>query len=170
MKGIVALLVITLAAGGSANAAPVVLDLSRSHSVEDLKRSGLRIKEIAGGLHGQAYSFQNQEVEIRLPAGRSITQTMVLGTIDTRDGKLRQLSMYGGVMPLEQAAQVARMFLQSVGLPLNELDIWKQRNLNRGLSSDGFSASPILKYYPVIGIAVTSSQNKLYPWVVRFEI
>jgi hypothetical protein len=170
MKGIVALLLITLAAGGSANAAPVVLDLSRSHSFEDLMRSGLSIKEIAGGLHGQAYSIQSQEVEIRLPAGRSITQTMVLGTIDTQNGELRQLSMYGEVMPLEQAVQIAHLFHQSYDLPTAAMTAWKDANRNGIRSVNGYSVSPVLQYYPIISLAIDGSINQLYPWVVRFEI
>jgi len=169
MKGFLAMLLIAFA-GLSAGAAPVILDLSRSHSVEDLKRSGLRINEIAGGLHGQAYSFQNQEVEIRLPAGRSITQNMVLGTIDTKDGKLSQLSMYGDVMPLEQAIQIAHLFHQSYGLPTAELTAWKNANQNGIRSVNGYSVSPVLKYYPIVSLAIDGSINQLYPWVIRVEI
>lgn len=153
-----------------ASAAPVVLDLSRSHSVEDLKRSELRVKEIAGGLHGQAYSFQNQEVEILLPRGRSFKQTVVLGTIDTKDGELTRLYMSGGVMPREQAVQIAHLFHQSYGLPDAKLTEWNITNQSSVRSVNGYAISPVLKSYPIVSLAIDDSINKLYPWVIRFEV
>jgi len=169
MKGLLAILLIACAAA-AANAAPVVLDLSHSHTVDDLKRSGLRVTEIAGGLHGQAYSLQNQEVEIRLPAGRSIIQNIVLGTIDTKEDKLTDLFMFGEVMPHNQALQVATLFHQSFGLPLNQLSTWDIQNKQKIRDGEPYSISANLNFYPRIGVAIKPSMNGLYPWVISFSL
>jgi hypothetical protein len=153
-----------------AKAAPAVLDLSRSHSVEELKRSNLRVKEIAGGLHGQAYSFENQEVEIRLPGGRTIIQTVVLGTIDTRDGSLTDLYMYGNVMPQDQAVQVAEMFIKTFALSPGSLNQWEAQNRGKARNGEPFSISANLNFYPRTGIGIKPSMNGLYPWVVSLSL
>jgi len=157
-------------AGTAVNAVPVVLDLSRSHTVDGMKRSGLRVTEIAGGLHGQAYSFQNQEVEIRLPGGRSIIQNIVLGTIDTKEGKLTDLFTFGEVMPYDQALQVAALFHQSFRLPINQLSTWDIQNKQKIRDGEPYSISANLNFYPRIGIAIKPSMNGLYPWVISFSL
>ena len=154
----------------SAVAAPVVLDLSHSHTVADLKRSGLQVKEIAGGLHGQAYSFQNQEVTILLPGGRSITQNMVLGTIDTKEDSLTELYMYGDVMPHDQAVQVERMFHESFGLPLDRLNLWDARNRDKTRNGEPYSISANLNFYPRVGVGIKSGMNDLYPWIISSSL
>jgi hypothetical protein len=151
-------------------ASPAVLDFSRSHTVEDLIKSGLQIKEIAGGADEQDFSFQNQEVEILLPAGRSIHQNVKLGIIDSKDGQMIQMSTTGDIMPHEQAVKVANLFQKSFGISLDSLNQWDAINRNKGWSGDTYGVSPILKYYPIVGLAINSSNNKLYPWVIRFEM
>jgi len=170
MRAISGIAILTTCFAIMANAAPVVLDLSRSHSVEDLKRSGLRVKEIAGGLHGQAYSFQNQEVEILLPAGRSFRQKVALGTIDTRDSQLTRLSMYGGVMPHDEAIQVMRMFLESFDLSVTPFDEWEAQNRGKIRNAEPYSASANLRFYPRVSLGLGPSMNGLYPWVIELLI
>jgi hypothetical protein len=151
-------------------ASPAVLDLSRSHSVDDLKRSGLDWKEIAGGTGERDFVFENQEVTILLPVGRSICQRVELGIVDTKDGLLTRLSMTGGVMPQNQAFQVAMGFVGGFDLPTSGLLEWDERNRGKQFGADGFSASPGLAYFPTVGISLDSSMNRLYPWVIRFEV
>jgi len=152
------------------DAAPVILDLSRTHSVEDLRRSGLIITEINGGLHGQAYLFENQEVEILLPAGRRIRQKMVLGIIDTKDGKLTRLKVNGEVMPHDQAVQVMRLFHESFDLPVAPFDAWEARNRGKIRNAEPFSCSANRKSYPIVSLGVDVSMNGLYPWVIGLLI
>lgn len=154
----------------AALASPNVLDLSKSHSVNDLKRSGLVLKELAGGSGGRDFSFKNQEVIILLPGGRSIQQWVELGIIDTETDLLTRLSITGGVMPQEQAFQVAKLFLQNFNLPMAGLDEWNKRNQNNDFRGDGFGATSGWGYYPRISLAIDRSVNKLYPWVVRCEM
>lgn len=151
-------------------AAPVVLDLSRSHMVDDLKKSGLVMKEISGGTGEQDFAFENQEVEIRLPGGRSIQQMVILGIIDSKDDLLTRFSITGDVMPHDQAIQVAKIFHQSFGLETSELDAWYKNNIGKVRNAEPYSISANLKFYPRIGITIRQSMNDLYPWVIGLSI
>ena len=156
--------------GANAQANSIVLDLSRSHTVEDLNKSGLTVSEIAGGLHGQSYSFQNQNIKILLPGGRKIEQSVTLGTINTKQDQLSQISMYGGIMPHDQTFQVAKIFHQSFGLQTSELDAWYKHNIGKVRNAEPYSVSANLKFYPRVGITIRSSMNGLYPWVIALSI
>lgn len=170
MKGVLLRILVVVCIELNAAAVPVVLDLSRSHQLEDLKKSSLVIKAIAGGAGREDFSFENQEVEIHLPGGRIVRQAVVLGIVDSKKGLLTKLSITGGAMPQEQAFQIARLFQQSFDLPLDELNDWKKRNEGLELSSDRYGVSALLKYYPVVSLSIDGSINRLYPWVIRFEI
>ena len=152
------------------NAGALKLDFSRSHTVEDLRRSGLLLNEIRGGTNEQDFSFENQEVEVLLPGGRRISQIVEFGIIDSKNGLLTRLSISGGVMPQNQAYQVARIFHQSFGLPLDELEEWNQRNKGGGLSSDAFGSPTPQTYYPAVGIGIVPGTNKLYPWDINLVL
>ncbi len=154
----------------SALASPVVIDLSRSHTVDDLKKSGLVMREIGGGTDEHDFTFKNQEVEIRLPGGRSIRQKVKLGIIDTKDGFLNELSMSGDVMPHEQAVLVARSFNLSFGLPDDDLNQWNLHNLGQISDGNPYSISANLRFYPRVGMGIKPSMNALYPWVIRLVI
>jgi hypothetical protein len=151
-------------------AASVKLDFSRSHTIEDVKKSGLLLNQIKGGTDELDFSFQNQEIEVLLPGGRTFRQFVELGIIDSKNGLLSRFSTSGGVMPQEQAYLVARIFHQSFGLPLNNLEEWNRRNQGNGLSGEAFGVSPTFKYYPIVGIAIVPGTNKLYPWDINFKI
>jgi hypothetical protein len=170
MKSIVFQLLFVVLFSPLALASPKVIDLSRSHSVDDLKRSGLALKEIAGATSDRDFVFQNQEVRILLPGGRSIQQQVELGIADTKDGLITRLSMTGGVMPQEQAYQVAKSFLQNFNLPLASLQEWNGQNQEGQFGSGSFGATSGWGFYPRVGLAISSSVNKLYPWVVRCEM
>jgi hypothetical protein len=170
MKSIILHLFIAMWLSQLSWASPVVIDLSRSHSFEDLKRSGLALKEIAGGKGERDFVFENQKVKILLPGGRSIQQQVELGIVDTKDGLLTRLSMTGGVMPQEQAYQVAKSFLQNFNLPKANLEEWNTQNQGRQFGRNSFGASSGWGFYPRVGLAISSSVNKLYPWVVRCEM
>lgn len=152
---------------GSCFGAPIILDFRKSHTVQDFKDSGLQIQEIRGGLEGQAYVFQNQEVEVLLPVNRLIRQSVVLGTVDTREGVLTEFDIYGDVMPHDQAAAVGRSFLESFGLPTDKFESWIVDNQKGGRDGKVFSVSANLVYYPRVSFAVRPSMNGLYPWVTK---
>jgi hypothetical protein len=153
-----------------ASAAPLLLDLSRSHSIETLKRSGIRVNEIAGGLRGQAYLFENLEIEILLPGGRSFKQAVVLGTIDTKDGEITRLYMSGGVMPHDEAIEVMRLFHERFYLPMDSFDAWETRNRGKIRNAEPYSVSTNERFYPRVSLGMDVSMNGLYPWVIGLLI
>jgi hypothetical protein len=150
-------------------ASPTVLDFSRSHTMEDLRQSGLEISEMYSGVF-ESYSFKNQEVEIRLPAGRSIHHNIELGIIDTKNKQLVRISMTGDVMPHDQAYKVAMLFHKSFGLSQNSLTQWEIVNRGKIRNGEGYSISANLNYYPRISFGIDPSINGLYPWVVNLLI
>jgi hypothetical protein len=164
------LLITAIMACASAFASPVTVDFSRSHTIDDLEQSGLELKRIAGGLKGQAYAFQNQDIRILLPGGRSISQLVVLGTADTENDQLTRISMTGEVMPHDQAFEVARTFHQAFGLKTGELEDWHKRNIGKVRDAEPYSVSANLNFYPRIGISIRQSMNALYPWVIGVSI
>jgi hypothetical protein len=151
-------------------AAPVRVDLSRSHTIEDLRGSGLLLNEIRGGTDEQDFSFQNQEIEVLLPGGRIIRQFVELGIVDSKKGLLSRFSITGEVMPHEQAVQVAKMFHESFGLSLNQLNEWDAENSQRIRDGEPYSMSANLNFYPRIGVAIKPSMNGLYPWVISLSV
>ena len=75
MRFLIGSLLLLLSASGL-DAAPAVLDFSRSHTIEDVRRSGMKIKLLTGykGSH-LAYVFQEEtDVIVLLPGGRKISQ------------------------------------------------------------------------------------------------
>ena len=171
MKTSLLQLVLTVWLGAIVCASPAVLDFSRSHSVEDLSRSGLVLNEIGGGGTGEKdFAFEKQDVRILLPGGRSIDQWVEQGIIDTKNDLLTQISISGGVMPQDQAFQVAQSFHRSFNLPLDDLNAWNKRNLGKQSRLDSFDSSFASDYYPMVALAIDRSVNKLYPSKVRLLI
>ena len=76
------LLVLLSAIGANwAWSAPVVLDLTRGHSQEVVEKAGLPLRPIASGMY-QRFLFEQTQVEVRLPAGRTVQQTVNTGFIE----------------------------------------------------------------------------------------
>lgn len=169
MARLILILLFTQGAVSGVLGASFVLDLSHSHTIEDLRKSGLPIREIAGGGDVRSYLFSSQEVEVMLPGGKRISQSVELGVVDTRDGKVLRLFTKGAAMPHEQAVEVARGFHAGFGLPVSALEKWdvQIRAGTRGM--EGYSVSPLQGYYPLVSVAFNSSLNGLYPWVICFE-
>jgi hypothetical protein len=165
------ILVLACTAIGS-KAAPVVLDFSRSHTIEDVRRSGLKIKLLIGykGSH-LAYVFEEEtDVVVLLPCGRKISQKIKIALIDATDGILTHLDMRGGVMPQDQAYQVAGMFCDSFNLPREKMESWYHRNLGQQYSVDRLGLSPNASYYPRVSLVVGPGYSNLYPWCVNLLV
>jgi len=146
----------------------LTVDLSRSHALDDLTRSGISMNKIAGGLKGQSYSFHNQHVLLILPANRSFELQVNRGLIDTDDEYVIRISMTGSVVPTDQALLIAELFHATFNLPTTELDSWYERNRNVDYATDRFSISPLINYYPATTLTISPSMNPKYPWVTRF--
>lgn len=146
-------------------AAPAVLDFSRSHTIQDVRRSGLKFKRLSDFGHSVAYVFEEErDIVVLLPGGRRISQRIRIAFIQEKDGILTHLDLRGGVMPQEQARQVAAAFCDSFNLTHDKLEGWYQRNLGRQYSVEDLSLSPNTGYYPRVTLGIGPSFSKLYPY------
>ena len=164
-------LLLLLSASGL-DAAPAVLDFSRSHTIEDVRRSGLKIKLLTGykGSH-LAYVFEEEtDVVVILPGGRKITQKITIAHIDEVDGVLTLLSLHSGVMPQDQAYQVAGTFCDSFNLSHDKLEAWYQLNFGKKYDNKPVNIYADDKYYPAVDLELFPSFSTAYPWSIRFHI
>lgn len=148
-------------------AEPLLLDLSRHHNLDEILDSKLDVREIPSIPGRRQFSFKNQEIQILLPGGRSINQYVELGVIDAEKGLLRRISITGRVMPQAQAFHVATNFHESFNIPTDKLKAWSSENKDNAISRRAFGTTAGWDYYPRTSLAVESSGNKLYPWVIR---
>ncbi len=152
-------------------AVPVVLDFSRSHSLNDVQRSGLKFNHYTDYGDRSAYVFEGgEDVVVLLPGGRKISQHVKVAFMKQKDGILTNLNLHGGVMPQDQVREVASAFCDSFNLSHEKLGSWYQRNLGRQHSVEDLGLSPNLGYYPRVTLGIGSSFNKLYPYRVTLLV
>ena len=149
-------------------AAPAVLDFSRSHTIEDVRRSGLKIKLLTGykGSH-LAYVFEEEtDVVVLLPGGRKISQKITIAHIEAVDGILTRLALHSGVMPQDQAYQVAGTFCDSFNLSRDELEDWYRLNLGKKYDTEDLYLGSEKKYYPKVTLKAGPGFSTTYPWII----
>jgi hypothetical protein len=151
-------------------AAPVVLDFSRSHTMEDVRRSGLKVTELGGLTYSKFYHFESQEVSVVLPGRREFHLFVKDGFFTVSNGALRDFDLCGGVVPQDQVRLVAASFCQSFDLSKLKLEEWYARNAGTIHSSDTIGFSPNLAYYPLVTLRASDSMNPRYPWTLAFHI
>ncbi len=170
MRSLLRLLLVFISAT-RLEAETAVLDLSRSHSLEDVRRSGLMFNRYTDYGDRVAYVFEGEkDVVVLLPGGRIISQHIEAAFIKEKDGILTHLDLRGGVMPHDQVRQVVSAFCDSFNLPHEKLESWYQRNLGRQHSVEDLSVSPNLSYYPRVTLGIGPSFNKLYPYRVALLV
>ncbi len=153
------------------DAAPAVLDFSRSHTMEDVRMSGLRFKRLSDFGHSVAYVYEeDRDVVVLLPGGRKISQRITIAQIDEKDGILTRLDLCGGVMPQDQAYRVAGVFCDSFNLPRDKLENWYQKNLGQQYSVERLGLSPNSSYYPRVTLGIKAGYSKLYPWCITLLV
>jgi len=152
-------------------AAPAVLDFSRSHSMEDVRRSGLRFKRLSDFGHSVAYVYEeDRDIVVLLPGGRKISQRISIAHLKEKDGVLTLLSLHSGVMPQDQAYQVAGTFCDSFNLSHDKLEAWYQLNFGKKYDNEPLNISADDKYYPAVDLELFPSFSTTYPWSIRFHI
>ena len=167
MRFLIGALLLLLSASGL-EAAPAVLDFSRSHTIEDVRRSGLKIKLLTGykGSH-LAYVFEEDtDVVVILPGGRKINQKITIAHIDAVDGILTHLELHSGVMPQDQAYQVAGTFCDSFNLSHDKLEAWYQLNLGKKYDTEDLYLGSEKKYYPAVTLKAGPGFSTNYPWII----
>jgi hypothetical protein len=151
--------------------APVVLDFSRSHTMEDVRRSGLNFKRLSDLGHSVAYVYEeDRDVVVLLPGGRKISQRISIAHLKEKDGILTRLALHGGVTPQDQAYQVAGTFCDSFNLSHDKLEAWYQLNFGKKYDNEPLNISADDKYYPAVALELFPSFSTTYPWSIRFHI
>ena len=171
MRRLCSILAVLVAAIGL-EAAPAVLDFSRSHTIEDVRRSGLKIKLLTGYKGSRlAYVFEEEtDVVVLLPSGRKISQKITIAHIDAVDGILTRIALHSGVMPQDQAYQVAGTFCDSFNLSHDELEDWYRLNLGKKYDNEDIYLGSDNSYYPRVTLQAAPSFSTSYPWMIRLLI
>ena len=152
-------------------AAPAVLDFSRSHTMEDVRRSGLNFKRLSDLGHSVAYVYEeDRDIFVLLPGGRKISQRITIAHLKEKDGILTHLALHSGVMPQDQAYQVAGMFCDSFNLSHDKLEAWYLLNFGKKYDNEPVNIYADDKYYPAVDLELFPSFSTTYPWSIRFHI
>lgn len=152
-------------------AAPAVLDFSRSHTIEDVRRSDLNFKRLSDLGHSVAYVYEeDRDIVVLLPGGRKISQRITIAHLKEKDGILTHLALHSGVMPQDQAYQVAGTFCDSFNLNHDKLEAWYQLNFGKKYDNKPLNISAEDKYYPAVDLELFPSFSTTYPWSIRFHI
>ncbi len=148
-------------------AAPAVLDFSRSHTMEDVRRSGLRFKRLSDFGHSVAYVYEeDRDIVMLLPGGRKISQRITIAHLKEKDGILTHLALHSGVMPQDQAYQVAGTFCSSFNLSRDELEDWYRLNLGKKYDTEDLYLGSGKKYYPSVTLKAGPGFSTNYPWII----
>ncbi len=148
-------------------AAPAVLDFSRSHTMEDVRRSGLNFKRLSDLGHSVAYVYEeDRDVVVLLPGGRKISQRITIAHLFEKDGVLTHLALHSGVMPQDQAYQVAGTFCDSFNLSRDELEDWYRLNLGKKYDTEDLYLGSGKKYYPSVTLKAGPGFSTNYPWII----
>ena len=170
MRRLCTILALLFAAIGL-EAAPAVLDFSRSHTMEDVRRSGLNFKRLSDLGHSVAYVYEeDRDIVVLLPGGRKISQRISIAHLKEKDGILTRLALHGGVTPQDQAYQVAGTFCDSFNLSHDKLEAWYQLNFGKKYDNEPLNISADDKYYPAVALELFPSFSTTYPWSIRFHI
>jgi hypothetical protein len=163
-------LLLLLSASGL-DAAPAVLDFSRSHTIEDVRRSGLNFKRLSDLGHSVAYVYEeDRDIVVLLPGGRKISQRITIAHLKEKDGILTHLALHSGVMPQDQAYQVAGTFCDSFNLSHDELEAWYQLNFGKKYDNKDIYLGSDNSYYPGVTLKAAPSFSTTYPWSIRLLI
>jgi hypothetical protein len=138
--------------------------------MEDVRRSGLKVTELGGLTFCKYYHFESQEVSVVLPGRREFHLFVKDGFFTVSNGALRDLDLYGGVLPQDQVRLVAASFCESFDLSKLKLEEWYTRNAGTSHSSDTIVFTPNLAYYPLVTLSASNSINPRYPWTLGFHI
>jgi len=147
----------------------ITLDFTKSHSTEHFKNSGMKFTDISNSSI-QSFSYQNQILRLILPNGRILKQNVELGIADAKDNELLQLTTAGVIMPHDEAYKVATKIHRNLGLATDKLDQWYLEEMDKGRNAKGYSISANERLYPRVSMAIQSSMNEKYPWVIALKI
>jgi hypothetical protein len=164
-------IIMVVVAADRLEADPAVLDFSRSHTIQDVRRSGLNFKRLSDLGHSVAYVYEeDSDIIVLLPGGRKVSQRISIAHLKEKDGILTHLALHSGVMPQDQAYQVAGTFCDSFNLSHDKLEAWYQLNFGKKYDNKPVNIYADDKYYPAVDLELLPSFSTTYPWSIRFHI
>ena len=158
-----ALLVVTLSANAQTR-----LNLTEKHDLESVLATGLKYKENNHSDKRRHFSLESQNIALTLPGGVTIQSKIDIGSMTARDGRLLFIEITGGILPDEEAYQVALTVHKAFGIPVDRLNEWKGAIKGKGRDAPTFSNAQNGNY-PNVFIEILSSMNTKYPWMIHMS-
>jgi hypothetical protein len=144
------------------------LNLADGHNLESILATGLKYKENNHGDKRRHFSLESQNIALTLPGGTTIQSKIDIGSITARNGKMIFLDITGGILPDDEAYQVALTVHKAFSIPVDRLNEWKDAIKGKGRDAPTFSNGQN-GCYPNVFIEILSSMNTKYPWMIRMS-
>jgi len=148
-----------------------VIDLSESHQKEAVTESGVEFTFTDPWISPE----EGEDIRLVFPGGREIEFRVNRGDFRIQeDGEMSYASLYSELMPAEEAAEVMRSFMHSIGQSTEDVDRW-MKEVDRGkhyqrLAFDPLSAGTGWNHYPAISLRVKSNLAPVYEWELSFYV
>ncbi len=150
--------------------AQTLLDFRTSHTVQQAVAAGITTRDFKQGENEVLHVMGPENLVIALPGGQQVHWKTSFGTfVSGADGSLRNLEVFGPVLPADEAYAVALKAHQAFGIPTDRLENWKQETASKGRFAMAFSNGQNA-FYPHVFIEMQHSMNALYPWHLRVEL
>jgi hypothetical protein len=144
----------------------VRIDFAKSHTFESVASSGLHFEESPETKDSQGrrtFILSPQKLLIELPGGLQLQQSITHGSFTAQGDLLRTFECYGDVLPVEEAAQVARNIHVPLKLDNKKLEDWLEIAKRVDQRPKAFITGPALDFYPMMTIEILRSLNAKYP-------
>lgn len=152
----------------STASAQVVIDLQRQHTLDQVKKSGVKLRSFEGD--PGFYTIEATELVLKLPGGQELRSKLQHGSFKVKDnGVLSSLEIHGPVLPDNEAYQVALKIHQALGIPPDRLEQWKLAIPGKGRDAPNFTHAN-KDYYPDLFFEMGDSMNPRYPWYMIIEL
>jgi hypothetical protein len=142
--------------------------LADGHYLESVLATGLKYKESSRGDKRRHFSLEPQNLAIALPGGATIRSKIDIGSMTSQNGKLLFIEITGGVLPDDEAYQVALTVHKAFSIPVDRLNEWRDAIKGKGRDAPTFSNAQNGNY-PNVFIEILSSMNTKYPWMIHMS-
>ncbi len=153
---------------------PILLDFSHSHYLDDVLKSGLKVKEDAAetSIRRTFTIAEGQNVLLRFPGGLELSQRNDEGgTMNVEsNGILKYIYFYGQILPVEEVYPLSKQLHQALNIPLERLNDWG-KNIQGKIGSQAQSyTNGTHGYYPNVDVEIRHSMSLYYPWKIGITL
>jgi hypothetical protein len=148
--------------------AQIVLDFQKQHTLEQVKKSGVKLRSFPGDPN--FYALEESDLVLKLPGGQEVHAKAKHASLTTNSsGLLQSLQIHGPILPTDEAYLVAQKVHQAFHIPTDRLEQWRTDIIGKGRDALNFTNANN-DYYPDVFFEMGFSMNTLYPWYMRIEI